>query len=202
VLDVRSPFDAGYIKDVQAGKWLMNVGPSWWGQFVLRPASSYNVPAGQVATAPMPLWAGETKAYSGEYGGGIYTISPHSKYPKEALAFAMFMVGDARNLVTVKNPDGSHGAPTYPAYGPGNKIWVKAVAKDTYYAQNIVPALDTQAQLIWSGTKPVRYDANGAWGASFATDLAQSKNLQHAIDAYATYTSNAATQVGYAVVTK
>ena len=202
VLDVRSPFDAGYIKDIQAGKWLMNVGPSWWGQFVLRPASSYNVPAGQVATAPMPIWAGESKAYSGEYGGGIYTISPHSKYPKEALAFAMFMVGDPRNLVTVKNPDGSHGAPTYPAYGPGNKIWVKAVAKDSYYAQNIVPALDKQAQLIWSGTKPVRYDANGAWGASFAPDLVQSKNLQHAIDAYAAYTSNTATQVGYAVVTK
>lgn len=202
VLDVRSPFDAGYIKDIQAGKWLMNVGPSWWGQFVLRPASSYNVPAGQVATAAMPTWAGETKAYSGEYGGGIYTISPHSKYPKEALAFAMFMVADARNLVTVKNPDGSHGAPTYPAYGPGNKIWVKAVAKDSYYAQNIVPALDKQAQLIWPGTKPVRYDANGAWGASFAPDLVQSKNLQHAIDAYAAYTSNTATQVGYAVVSK
>ncbi len=203
VLDVRSPFDAGYIKDVgQAGKWLMNIGPSWWGQFVLRPASSYNIPAGVVATAPMPTWPGETKGYSGEYGGGIYTVSTHTKYPKEALAFAMFMVGDARNLVSVKNPDGSHGAPTYPAYGPGNKIWVQAVAKDTYYAQSIVPALDTQAQLIWGGTKPVRYDANGAWGASFDTEIAQSKNLQKAIDSYATYTSNAATQVGYAVVSK
>ncbi len=203
VLDVRSPFDAGYIKDVaQAGKWLMNIGPSWWGQFVLRPASSYNIPAGAVATAPMPTWPGETKGYSGEYGGGIYTVSPHSKYPKEALAFAMFMDGDARNIVSVKNPDGSHGAPTYPAYGPGNKLWVAAVAKDPYYAQNIVPAFDKQAQLIWGGTKPVRYDANGAWGASFATEIAQSKNLQKAIDAYATYTSNAATQVGYAVVSK
>lgn len=203
VLDVRSPFDAGYIKDVgQAGKWLMEIGPSWWGQFVLRPASSYNIPAGQIATAPMPIWPGETKAYSGEYGGGIYTISPHSKFPKEALAFAMFMVGDKRNLVDVANPDGSHGAPTYPAFGPGNKIWTQAVAKDPYYAQNIVPALDTQAQLIWGGTKPVRYDANGAWGASFDPDLAQNKNMQHAIDAYATYTSNEATQVGYAVVSK
>ena len=203
VLDVRSPFDAGYIKDVaQAGKWLMNIGPSWWGQFVLRPASSYNIPAGQVATSPMPIWAGEKKAYSGEYGGGIYTVSPHSKYPKEALAFAMFMDGDARNIVSVVNPDGSHGAPTYPAYGPGNKLWVTAVAKDPYYAQNIVPAFNIQAQLIWGGTKPVRYDANGAWGASFDTDIAQSKNLQHAIDAYATYTSNAAVQVGYAVVSK
>ena len=202
VLDVRTPFDAGYIKDVaQAGKWLMAIGPSWWGQFVLRPASSYNVPAGVIATAPMPTWPG-AKAYSGEYGGGIYTISTHTKYPKEALAFAMFMVGDARNLVSVANPDGSHGAPTYPAYGPGNKIWVKAVAKDPYYAQSIVPALDTQAQLIWPGTKPVRYDANGAWGASFDTVIAQTKDLQKAIDAYATYTSNAATQVGYAVVSK
>jgi len=203
VLDVRSPFDAGYIKDVaQAGKWLMNIGPSWWGQFVLRPASSYNIPAGQVATANMPTWPGETKAYSGEYGGGIYTVSPHSKYPKEALAFAMFMDGDVRNIVQVANPDGSHGAPTYPAYGPGNKLWVTAVAKDPYYAQNIVPAFNTQAQLIWGGTKPVRYDANGAWGASFDTEIAQSKNIQKAIDSYATYTSNAATQVGYAVVSK
>jgi len=56
--------------------------------------------------------------------------------------------------------------------------------------------------LIWGGTKPVRYDANGAWGASFDTEIAQSKNLQKAIDSYATYTSNAATQVGYAVVSK
>jgi ABC-type glycerol-3-phosphate transport system substrate-binding protein len=203
VLDTRSAFDAGYIKDVaQAGKWLMQIGPSWWGQFVLRPASSYNIPAGQVATANMPVWAGEKKAYSGEYGGGIYTVSPHSKFPKEALAFAMFMVADPRNLVTLVNPDGSHGAPTYPAFGPGNKLWTKAVAKDPYYAQNIVPALDAQAQLIWSGTKPVRYDANGAWGSSFDIDLAQSKNMQHAIDAYAAYTSNLAIQLGYAVVSK
>ena len=203
VLDVRSPFDAGYIKDVgQAGKLLMNIGPSWWGQFVLRPASSYNVPAGQIATAPMPIWPGEKVAYSGEYGGGIYTISPHSKFPKEALAFAMFMDGDPRNIVQVANPDGSHGVPTYPAYGPGNKLWVQAIAKDPYYAQNIVPALNTQAQLIFPGETPVRYDTNDAWGASFDPDLAQSKNLAHAVNTYAAYIANEAQQVGYAVVTK
>lgn len=204
VLDLHSPFDAGYIKNVaQAGKWLMEIGPSWWGQFVLRPPSSYNIPAGQIATAPMPTWPGSTKAWSGEFGGGVYTISPHSKYPKAALAFAMFMVGDKRNLVTVKNPDGSHGAPTYPAYGPGNKIWTLAVAKDHYYAQNIVPALDKQSQLIWAGGElAVRYDQTGAWGASFDTDLVQSKNFQHALNTYAAYVTNLATQQGYAVVSK
>ena len=114
----------------------------------------------------------------------------------------MFMDGDPRNIVQVANPDGSHGVPTYPAYGPGNKLWVQAIAKDPYYAQNIVPALNTQAQLIFPGETPVRYDTNDAWGASFDPDLAQSKNLAHAVNTYAAYIANEAQQVGYAVVTK
>jgi ABC-type glycerol-3-phosphate transport system substrate-binding protein len=203
VYDPRSPFDAGFIKDVgQAGKIVANIGPSWYGAFVLRPASSYAVPAGQLTAAAMPIWDGEKVAYSGEYGGGIYTISPHSKFPKEAAAFAMFMVGDKRNIVDVKNPDGSTGAPTFPAYGPGNKLWAAKVNADTYYASSPFPAMLAQANKVFPGEKPVRYDSNGAWGAAFSPELAKSKNLQAALDAYAAYISNLAQQLGYEVSKK
>ena len=203
VLDKRSFFDAGYIKDVgQAGKIVANIGPSWWGEFVLRPAGTFAVPAGHIATAPMPIWPGEKVAYSGEWGGGIYTVSPHSKYPRQALDFAMFMVGDKRNLVTVKNPDGSHGAPTFPAYTPGNALWKAKVSGDKYYASNPFPAMLTQSSKIFPGEKPVRYDSNGAWGAAYAPEMTKSGDIQKAVDAYGAYVSNLAQQLGYEVATK
>jgi multiple sugar transport system substrate-binding protein len=59
-----------------------------------------------------------------------------------------------------------------------------------------------QAGKVWTGVKPVRYDADGAWGASFSTELAKSKNIQAALDAYAAYTSNLAQQLGYEISTK
>jgi ABC-type glycerol-3-phosphate transport system substrate-binding protein len=200
VLDKRSPFDAGFIKDVgQAGKLVAEIGPSWWGEFVLRPPSTFAIPAKHIANAPMPTWPGEKVGYSGEWGGGIYTISTHSKYPKEALAFAMFMVGDKRNLVTVANPDGSHGAPTFPAYGPGNALWKAKISGDPYYASNPFPAMLVQSERIFSGEKPVRYDTNGAWNASYSPELLKDGSIQKAIDAYGTYISNLAQQLGYEV---
>jgi len=134
VLSTSAPWDADFIKDYgQANKVVMTIGPSWFGEFVIRPASSWAVPAGQITAAPMPMWAGETVNYSGEWGGGIYTVSPHSKYPKEALAFAVFMVQDKRNVVDVKNPDGSKGAPTFPASQKGNALWKAKISSDKYY---------------------------------------------------------------------
>ena len=200
VLSKTSYWDAGYIKNVgQAGKILAHLGPSWWGEFVLRPAGTYAIPAGRIATAPMPIWAGEKVNYSGEWGGGIYTVSPHSKYPRQALDFAIFMVGDKRNLVTVKNPDGSFGAPTFPAYTPGNALWAAKVSSDKYYASNPFPAMLAQSSKIFPGEKPVRYDSSGAWGAAWSPEITKNGDLQKALDAYGVYVSNLAMQLGYEV---
>ena len=200
VLDKRSYFDAGYIKDVaQAGKIVANIGPSWWGDFVLRPPSTFAIPAGHIAAAPMPMWAGEKVNYSGAWGGGSYTISPHSKYPREALNFAMFMDSDKRNLVTLKNADGSFGAPTFPAYTPGNALWKAKISKDPYYASDPFPAMLAQASKIFPGEKPVRYDSNSVWGTAYGPEMSKSGDIQKAVDAYGAYVTNLAKQVGYEV---
>lgn len=197
-----SAFSPEYVKIAQSGKLVAHIGPSWFGEFVLRPASSFNIPAGRLAAAPMPMWEGETVNYSGEWGGGIYTISPHAKFPRAALEFALFMVGDKRNVVDVKNPDGSTGAPTFPAYLKGNKLWKAKIDADPYYKESPYAAMAAQAGKVWTGVKPVRYDADGAWGAAFAPEMAKSKDIQKALEAYATYTSNLAQQLGYEVTTK
>jgi multiple sugar transport system substrate-binding protein len=197
-----SAFSPEYIKMAQEGKLVAHIGPSWFGEFVLRPASSFNIPSGRLTAAPMPTWDGEKVNYSGEWGGGIYTISPHAKSPRAALDFAIFMVGDKRNVVDVVNPDKSTGAPTFPAYIKGNKLWKAKIDADTYYKGSPYAAMAAQAGKVWTGVKPVRYDADGAWGAAFAPELAKSKDIQKALDAYATYTSNLAQQLGYEVTTK
>ncbi len=202
VLSTSAPWDADFIKDYgQANKVVMTIGPSWFGEFVIRPASSWAVPAGQITAAPMPMWAGEKVNYSGEWGGGIYTVSPHSKYPKEALAFAVFMVQDKRNVVDVKNPDGSKGAPTFPASQKGNALWKAKISSDKYYAADPYPAMLEQSKKIFSGEKPVSYDTNGAQEGTMSNELKKQKNAQAALDAFATYAGNLAKQLGYKVTT-
>jgi multiple sugar transport system substrate-binding protein len=201
VLSPSAGWDADFLKDYgSTDKVVMTIGPTWYGDFVIRPASSWNVPAGEITAYPMPKWAGESVAYSGEYGGGIYTVSPHSKFPKQALAFAQFMVQDKRNIVDVANPDGSHGAPTFPSTSSGNALWAAKTNADPYYSPSPFPAMLTQFPLIYTGEKPVSYDANGAWSV-FSNELKKSKNAQAALEAYDAYTTNLAKQLGYDVKT-
>jgi len=202
VLSTSAPWDADFIETYgKANKVVMTIGPSWFGEFVIRPASSWAVPAGQITAAPMPTWAGETVNYSGEWGGGIYTVSPHSKFPKEALAFAIFMVSDKRNVVDVANPDGSKGAPTFPASKKGNALWKAKISSDKYYASDPYPAMLEQSKKIFTGEKPVSYDTNGAQEGTFFNELKKTKNAQAALEAFATYAGNLAKNLGYTVKT-
>jgi len=202
VMSTSAPWDADFLKDYgSANKVVMTIGPSWFGEFVIRPAGSWNVPAGQITAAAMPSWPGEKVNYSGEWGGGIYTVSPHSKFPKEALAFAIFMVSDKRNVVDVANPDGSKGAPTFPASQKGNALWKAKVSADKYYAADPYPAMLDASKKIFSGEKPVSYDSNAAMEGVFSNELKKSKNAQTALEEFAKYATNLAKQLGYKVAT-
>jgi len=202
VMSTSAPWDADFLKDYgAANKVVMTIGPSWFGEFVIRPAGSWNVPAGQITAAAMPSWPGEKVNYSGEWGGGIYTVSPHSKFPKEALAFAIFMVSDKRNVVDVANPDGSKGAPTFPASQKGNALWKAKVSADKYYAADPYPAMLDASKKIFSGEKPVSYDSNAAMEGVFSNELKKSKNAQTALEEFAKYATNLAKQLGYQVAT-
>lgn len=200
VLSTSAPWDADFIADFGSkDKVVMTIGPSWFGEFVIRPASSWNVPAGEITAAPMPFWAGEKVNYSGEWGGGIYTVSPHAKFPKEALAFAKFMVSDKRNVVDVLNPDGSHGAPTFPASAAGNALWKAKISSDKYYAADPYPAMLAQSTKIFPGEKPVSYDSNGAMEGTYSNSLKKNKNAQTALNDFAAYATGLAKQLGYTV---
>jgi multiple sugar transport system substrate-binding protein len=191
-LDRRSNFDPGFIADVAAqGKVAMTLGPSWFGDFVIRPAESWAVPEGRIATAPMPQWEGDDVAYSGEWGGGIFVAYQGSKFPQAAVDTMKWMISD---------PEHVKGGPTFPAYGPANEIWTDRIATDTYYAADPGPAMTTQSQLIRPNVGPVRFDLDAEIGATLAQKIRDGGTVQEAIDALAQQAMNLGPTAGYNVV--
>jgi multiple sugar transport system substrate-binding protein len=191
VLDRRGAFDAGFLADVaQQGKVAMTFGPSWFGDFVIRPEASWAVPEGRITTAPMPIWEGEDVAYSGEWGGGLFIVSNKAKYPEAAIDTAKWMVSD---------PDHVRGGPTFPAYGPANVIWTERIAEDPYYVGDATEAMTIQSQLINPVVGPVRVDVYNQIGADLALPITQGQPIQAAIDQFTQALKNLAPQVGYNV---
>lgn len=191
VIDTRSSFDAGFLADVaQQGKVAMTLGPSWFGDFVIRPEESWAVPEGRIAAAPMPIWNGNEQPYSGEWGGGIFIVSNKSEFPQAAIDTAKWMVS---------NPEHVAGEPTFPAYGPANEIWTERVAGDPYYVGDPAEAMTAQSQLINPIVGPVRIDVYSQLGSGLTLPITEGTPIQAALDGFAQGLRNSAPQFGYNV---
>lgn len=192
VLDRRSSFDAGFLADVaQKGKVAMTLGPSWFGEFVLRPESSWAIPAGHVAAAPMPKWDGNDKAYSGEWGGGIWVMSSHSKFPDAAAEALTYLATD---------PTMMKDSVTFPGSAPAFQAWSKRVSGDAYYASDPVPAMVQQATLINPSEKPVRYDIGGQIGSTLVTEITAGTSIADSIRKFQESLIQLAPGSGYKVI--
>jgi len=196
VVDKRSSFDAGFIADVaKKDKVAMTLGPSWFGDFVIKPSDSWAVPSGEIADANMPTWGTGSDDKSGAWGGGVFTISSHSKFPQAAADAAVWML-------TSDAVAAAPTTPTFPAYGPANKIWAKRIATDSYYAANVYPAMAAGAGKISQVDRPVRFAFIGEIGTVLQADINGGKSLKTALDDYADALQKLAPSSGYKVITK
>lgn len=195
VVDKRSSFDAGFIKDVaKKDKVAMTLGPSWFGDFVIKPAASWGVPAGEIAAAPMPTWGTGSDDRSGAWGGGVFTVSAHSKFPQAAADAAVWMT-TSDEMATAET------TPTFPAYGPANKLWEKRISTDKYYASNPYPAMAAGANKISQVDRPVRFPFVAQIGTVLQADINAGKTLETALNDYAASLQKLAPASGYKVVT-
>jgi multiple sugar transport system substrate-binding protein len=196
VVDKRSSFDAGFIQDVaKKDKIAMTLGPSWFGDFVIKPADSWGVPAGEIAAANMPAWGTGSDDKSGAWGGGVFTVSAHSKFPQAAADAAVWMTtSDAMATATT--------TPTFPAYGPANKLWEKRISTDPYYASNVYPAMAAGANKISQVDRPVRFAFIAQIGTVLQADINGGKSLKTALNDYADSLQKLAPSSGFTVITK
>jgi len=191
VLDTRSSFDAGFLADVaQQQKVAMHIGPSWWGEFVIRPADSWDVPAGRIAAAPMPTWSGESTNWSGEWGGGIWVASSKSKFPEAAAAAVKYLATD---------PELMGEGVTFPGSRPAFEAWTQRLSADSYYASDPTVAMVEQAGKIRQDNKPVRYDMQGQFGL-LNGGINGGASIESSVRDYIGALKNIAPAAGYAVV--
>lgn len=196
VVDSRSSFDAGFIADVaQQNKVAMTIGPSWFGDFVIRPAESWGVPEGQIAAANMPSWGSGDDDRSGAWGGGVFTVSSNSLYPQLAADAAVWMTTSdvMAQLETT---------PTFPAYGPANKLWEARISADPYYASNPYPAMAAGANKISQVDRPVRFAFVAQVGSTLQATINGGGSLEQALNDFAVSLQNLAPASGYQVETE
>jgi ABC-type glycerol-3-phosphate transport system substrate-binding protein len=185
-----SPFDPAMIKIAKAGKVLMMPGPSWFGQYVFQPTTSYATPNGQLAAAPIPTWAGETTNYSGAWGGGIYVVSSHSKNEAGAAAIAQWVATSSTYQAT---------APTYPAYIPAAQAWTAALKSNPFYAGDPSSVLADAAGKINPAEAATRYQVAPAVTSTLVAAIKAGQSIASALPALQTQLSGLAQTVGYAV---
>ncbi len=184
------PFDPGFAKLAQAGKVLMLPAASWFGEYMFKPKTGFNYPAGSLAAAPMPKWDGEETNYSGAQGGGIYVVSRHSANLKRAVEVAQFAATDTGYQST---------SPAFPAYKPAAKVWLEKISKDPFYAEDPSAVLVDQASKINPATAVTRYDANTAFTNTVAAAVSSGKTMSSAMPDLQSQLVGLAGTAGYSV---
>ena len=190
VISRSGPFDADVVKLGQEQKILMMPGASWYGDFVFKPENSYALPAGRLAAANYPAWDGEKTAWSGATGGGVYVVSKHSANVKGAVDVAEWMA---------TNNDYQLSSATFPAYGPAAEAWATEHSADPYYAQDPMPALLQQAQLINPAESNTAYNVEDAFTATVVNRVKSGETIASGLTDLQTQLTQLAQSAGYFV---
>jgi maltose-binding protein MalE len=180
-----------FTQGFDGSKVVMAVGPSWYGQYLFN--SAFKTPAGQIAAAAPLKWAGQSTTYTGDVGGGVWMISSHSTNIKSATDVATWLTTAPENL---------QGAPTYPAYVAGAKVWLANPTNKGYFANDVSNVFLAAANQVWTGWSNTKFSDAIPWSNTVLPALTAGKSLTEILPAWQTAIENQAKSVGYAVVTK
>lgn len=184
-----SLFDGDFAKLGTENKILMTPGPSWLGEYIVKPL--YKTPAGQMAVA-MPLrWAGERTAWTGGFGGGIYLVSKHAKNLQGAVDVATWMA---------TSKEYQTDAPTFPAYLPAADLWGAKVKADKYFANDVFSIFRASAGLIDPKYGFPNYDTQGTFTNVSDAGLKAGKTYAQILPELQTRFTQVAQAAGYTVV--
>jgi multiple sugar transport system substrate-binding protein len=183
-----SEYSPGYTKQYAApNKILMLPGASWMGEFMFHQA--WHSPAGQIAAAPPLRWAGESKPWTGQLGGGIYMVSRHAADQKAAADVVNWMVTSPTYQLT---------AGTYPAFQPLGRKWL-AKHEGRYYASPLGPAFRLAAASVWPKFGYLKFSESSIWTSVVVPVISKGGTIASVIDKYGNAIEQQAKINGYQV---
>ncbi|MFJ8009450.1 ABC transporter substrate-binding protein [Streptomyces fagopyri] len=186
---VVSVFTPEFLKKY-SGKVLMMPGPAWYAGAIFNNPDSLNVPAGRLGVAaPLP-WKGESKAATGNVGGGTWFVSSHSKNLKAAEKFVRFVTTADSYQVDV--------APGYPAYAPAAQKWIAKKEASKYYATPLQPVV-TAASQVWDGWDYPVFSQEAIWAKTVTPGITGGQSIVDLLPTWQKAIENQAKVNGYKV---
>lgn len=183
------PFDPAFVSLYKEGKIPLLVGPTWFGEYVIKP--TYEAAAGTIAAALPMRWEDQDQPMTWSWGGGTYGGWKDTAHPEEVVDVIKWMATDIANQTN---------AVTLPAHQPSAMAWGAALIADTYYADDQVFATEVAAA-DYSDPRYVslRLDVAAAISKTLVADAASGASMVDALPALQQELVNQANLNGYAV---
>lgn len=121
------PFDPAFSEMASQGNIPLMIGPTWFGEYVIKPA--YGWEPGVLAAALPPRWEDQEEPLTWSWGGGTFGGWKDTAHPQAVADLIMWAATDVANQTN---------AVTLPAHEPSAIAWGAAIAADPYYAQDDV----------------------------------------------------------------
>jgi ABC-type glycerol-3-phosphate transport system substrate-binding protein len=184
-------FAPGYTGDVgTAGKVLMMVGPTWYGEYLFK--GTYQVADGVMGVAEPLKWAGDDRAYDQTYGGGVYYVSKHAENPTAAAALALWMA---------TSDDFQVAGPTFPAYQPAAAKWLTRIKSTGAIATDDLESVIDAAGKAVDGDQQAALNIpstiDRGWSSQVVPVITEGKSISSIVDSWQTFIQNSAQAAGF-----
>ncbi len=185
-LSQHGPFEPAFVQDAKEGKLLMFVGPTWYGEHVMRPL--YELPGGILAASESLKWANQDQPVTWSWGGGVFGGYHKTQHPDEVIQLLTWMTTDT----------GLQGiATTMPAHAESSAVWRDRVVNDPWYAVNdVYDKMEISAAYGHPSYGGYRFDIMAAFSK---IDGASDDSIVDKLDAYAAEIENSAKVAGYRI---
>lgn len=183
------PFDPAVVELVKAGKVPLMIGPTWFGEYVIKP--TYEMAPGKLAVALPLKWADQEQPLTWSWGGGVYGGWKDTAHPAEVADLITWMSSDVANQTT---------AVTLPAHQPSAIAWGERLKTDAYYASP--DAFDVQvkaAEYSHPGYTSLRFSVEEAIVKIVSANIAKGVTVEASLPALQTELVNLAKLNGYTV---
>jgi multiple sugar transport system substrate-binding protein len=182
-------FEPDYVNLAKSGKVPVMVGPTWFGEYVIKP--TYEWPAGKLADALPLKWDDQSQPLTWSWGGGTYGGWKDTAHPAEVVDLIQWMATDI---------DNQKNAVTLPAHKPSSLAWGERLKADAYYASPDVFDIQVKAaEYSHPGYTSLRFVIADAIAKIVSQSVASGGTVEAALPALQTELTNLAKLNGYTV---
>lgn len=183
------PFDPAVVDLVKSGKVPLMIGPTWFGEYVIK--ATYEMAPGKLAVALPLKWDDQTQPLTWSWGGGVYGGWKDTAHPAEVADLITWMSSDVANQTN---------AVTLPAHKPSAIAWGERLKTDAYYASPDVFDMQVKAaEYSHPGYVSLRFSVEDAIVKIVSANIAKGVTVEASLPALQTELVNLAKLNGYTV---